>query len=445
MTRNDQPRGADERLDQQWDDLVRGRPASDTDPIVRQLHARQSPEPSPLFVSQLRSMIEAAAQEMPARRQITTQAPALSRNLADEPRLLPPLVPARRQPGRMRGVSFAGAIASAVIAVALLIAMVAAVVRYPFGSGKDPENPSTASQGTSIAAPAIPTPSAPMFAPDENLRSVWPFGAGGAGDFTVPAGPDPLRLRLARVELPSAASITILPSAVTSFIPIRGTASITNPAQDGTWQSVPVGSNVSLASIMPTTVANRGDEPVMIHVLAIGTGGAFADATGGADTVMLVDVAIDSLPEGAARYSYESRITLPNMPVIVDASRDSAALLVVDDGAFDVVRDGGTWSIGAVGSPHPSEPTIEEGFPADGQVVLNSGDYAVITSGAAFHGTSANGGEVRFFLLTIEVNSAVVQQAESRAADSTALPPGGTNGSDGTASPDVDSHHRRTR
>jgi hypothetical protein len=59
----------------------------------------------------------------------------------------------------MRGLSHAGAIASALMAGALLIAMLAAVVRYPFGSSNRAETPSTASQGTSIAAPASPAAS----------------------------------------------------------------------------------------------------------------------------------------------------------------------------------------------------------------------------------------------------------------------------------------------
>ena len=165
MTREDQHQAA-EHLDQEWDELVRGRPTETTDPLLLRLHAHGSGEPRPLFVSQLRGMIEVAAQELPARRPATVAmgAPArtvaamtaTSLTMADEPRLLQGPMRARRQAGRMRGLSHAGAIASAAMAAALVIAMLAAVVRYPFGSWNDPSTPSTSLQGTSIVAPGSP-------------------------------------------------------------------------------------------------------------------------------------------------------------------------------------------------------------------------------------------------------------------------------------------------
>jgi hypothetical protein len=272
---------------------------------------------------------------------------------------------------------------------------------------------------------------------DETLGSVWPFGAGGSGDFTIPESADPLRIRLARIELPRDATITFLPSAIADFIPIRGTVSITNPSLAGEWLAVPPGSSVGLATDAPTTIANRGEEPVLMSALAIGTGEGF-EATGGAEIVMLVDITLDPLRAGPARYTYEGRMGTPNMSVIEDASRDGAALLVVDEGSFEAIRDGGVWEFGRAGSPHSSETILDEGFSSDGHVVLGSGDYAVIKAGAAFHGTVAGGREARFFLLTIEINSAVVQEAETRVANNAAQPPDGTDGSTATSSPETD-------
>jgi hypothetical protein len=285
------------------------------------------------------------------------------------------------------------------------------------------------------AAPAAATPETPTNpegTPESGAGSGWPWGAGGGGDFTIPACPDPLRIRLARVELPSGASMTILPSVFNGIAIAQGTASITNPAQDGTWTALPPGSGASLASNVATTISNRGEEPVIMRVLVVGMGEAFADITG-AEIIMFVDVGLDPLPAGPARYYYEGLKATSNMPVIVDTSRDGVALLIVDGGTFAVVRDGGKWVLGKVGTPDSSEP-----LPADGQVDLSSGDLALITSGAAFHGSAANGGELTYFLLTIEVNSAVVQQAESGTADTSTLPPCGTNGPDGTPSAEAD-------
>ena len=62
----------------------------------------------------------------------------------------------------------------------------------------------------------------------------------------------------------------------------------------------------------------------------------------------------------------------------------------------------------------------------------------MVTSGAAFHGSAANDGQAAYFLLTIEVNSAVVQEVESHTAEGTIAPPGGTNGPDGTPSAEAD-------
>jgi hypothetical protein len=140
-----------------------------------------------------------------------------------------------------------------------------------------------------------------------------------------------------------------------------------------------------------------------------------------------VDVAIDSLPAGAARLHYESLKAAPNAAAIVDTSRGGAALLIVDDGTFAVTRDEGTWQFGSVGSPTLDEPTPDGTFPSTGQVDLKAGSWALITSGAAFHGSATGEGEATYFLLTIEINSAVVQEAQSQAAASTASPPGGTD------------------
>jgi hypothetical protein len=284
------------------------------------------------------------------------------------------------------------------------------------------------------ADPVDSNAATPTAAPD----AVWPFGAGGAGDFTIPEGPDPLRIRLAHVQLPSGASLTIPPSAEAGIVIAQGTASMSDPAQDGTWQTFPVGSGASLAASASTTIANYGEEPVVLSVLAIGTGQAFISAENGAEIVMLVDVEIDSLPAGPAYYSYEGRMAVPEVTVIEDTSRDGVALLVVDSGRFAMARDGGTWQMGTVGLAGASDPIPAEAFPASGQIELSAGSFALITSGAAFHGTAANGQEARFFLLTIEVNSAVVQQAETRVAESTASPAGEPESSEGTPTPETD-------
>ena len=272
-------------------------------------------------------------------------------------------------------------------------------------------------QATPAAGTPVPSPSVEG-TPAANTGSGWPFGAGGGGDFTIAAGSDPLRIWLARIELPGGASVTIQPNAVETFVIARGTASIINAGQGGSGQLIPAGSSGQLASDVQTTVSNRGEEPVTISVLVIGTRQAFTDVTGGAEVVMLVDAEVDSLPAGAARMHYEALHSAPNVPVIVDTSRDGVALLVVDNGTFAVTRDGGAWQFGSTGSPRPDE-SAPDGFANSGQVDLDPGSYILITSGAAFHGSAANGEPVAYFLLTIAVNSAVVQEVESHTGDGT--------------------------
>ena len=203
-----------------------------------------------------------------------------------------------------------------------------------------------------LAAPST----SPEGTPEANPGSGWPFGAGGGGDFTIPVGPDPLRIWLARVQLQSYAFVTMQPNAVKAVVISQGNAAITDPGQVGAWLPLPTGSSAQLASDTPTTLTNRGEAPVTVMVLVMGTQEPFTDATSGAETSILVDVAIDSLP-CAARSHYESLKAAPNAAAIVDTSRAGAALLVVDDGTFTVTRDGGTWQFGSVGSPNSDEPT----------------------------------------------------------------------------------------
>jgi hypothetical protein len=143
-------------LDQQWDDLVSDRQTMPIDPILREINQRRSGQrPSTLFVSQLRGMIETAAKPdaaAPARSFASSAHEAPTTSMASAP---VPLARSRRQ-GRMRGLSTVGNIASMVLAASLLLAMVGAVVRYPFGSSSGPDEPTTGAQTTAIPAAGSP-------------------------------------------------------------------------------------------------------------------------------------------------------------------------------------------------------------------------------------------------------------------------------------------------
>jgi hypothetical protein len=434
VSRFEQRRSEAERLDQHWDDLVQGHMAGEADPTLRLLHASLRSVPNPHFVGQLRSTLRTEASRRESAPAVRPSREKLVLPFRMDRRQRAPIwMAARRKPGLWATCGL----------VAIVTLLYVTVMRPTYWSGSN--EPSSVPAGyvaTSSPEWAGPAdeliPGTPTSDHGVTLGSVWPFGAGGAGDFTIPESTDPLRIRLARIELPRDASMTFLPSAIADFIPIRGTVSITNPSLAGEWHAVPSGSSVGLATDAPTTIANRGEEPVLMSALAIGTGEAFGEATGGAEIVMLVDVTLDRLRAGPARYTYEGRMMATNAGVIEDASRDGVALLVVDEGAFAVIRDGGAWEFGRVGSPHSSETILDDGFSTDGHVVLGSGDYAVITAGAAFHGTAASGGGARFFLLTIEINSAVVQEAEGRVANNAAPTPDEMDESTATSRSEAD-------
>src|SRR6476620_9055693 len=153
MTSNDQRIPDEQALDRQWDELVSGRATVTAEPLLRDLHAARQPGgPSPLFRAQLRSLIETAAQEqMPARQATAT----VERTVREPIRMarLRPVQPLRRpRHARMRGLTGAGKVASVLLAASLLVAMLASVIRYPFGGSNGTDSPAT---GAQTAIPAV--------------------------------------------------------------------------------------------------------------------------------------------------------------------------------------------------------------------------------------------------------------------------------------------------
>lgn len=159
MTREQQHNTEEELLDQQWDAHVTGRTLIAEDPTIRELHAAQGPAaPSPLFVSQLRSMIEVAAQD-----QIGAQPKALARTEQSTLPITQAQIPQpimrpvhHHRPGRMRGLGRAGKVVSVLLAASLLVAIAGAMIRYPFGDSNGTGAPTNQPPGTSIAAVSSP-------------------------------------------------------------------------------------------------------------------------------------------------------------------------------------------------------------------------------------------------------------------------------------------------
>ena len=136
-------------LDQQWDDFLNGDPPANLESTVAALRpGTLGWAPSRMFVSQLRDLIATAAGERVHIDQAETPAP----RIANQKRLLPlGTEPVQPVGGRVRGLSGAARIASVLLAASLLIAMVAAVARYPFRD-------STGTGGPTVVAPGRSDP-----------------------------------------------------------------------------------------------------------------------------------------------------------------------------------------------------------------------------------------------------------------------------------------------
>jgi outer membrane protein assembly factor BamB len=158
MTRDERFFPDDAALDQQWDDLVRGHAGLTTEPTLRDLHATRPPAgPSPMFRAQLRAMIQTAAAEMPGATRtepihLTPGIPATTETARPQP------VPVTTRPryNRMRGLTGVSKAASVLLAAALLVAMLASVVRYPFGGSNGTDSPATGAQTAIPAASGSP-------------------------------------------------------------------------------------------------------------------------------------------------------------------------------------------------------------------------------------------------------------------------------------------------
>jgi hypothetical protein len=157
MTRDERNFPDDAALDQQWDDLVRGHSGLTTDPVLRDLHATRPPAgPSPMFRAQLRAMIQTAAAEMPGATRtepirLTPGIPATT----EVPRPQQVTI-ARPRYSRMRGLTGISKAASVLLAASLLVAMLASVVRYPFGGATPTDTPATGAQTAIPAASGSP-------------------------------------------------------------------------------------------------------------------------------------------------------------------------------------------------------------------------------------------------------------------------------------------------
>ena len=153
MTRDERFFPDDTLLDQQWDDLVRGHAGLTTNPMLRDLHQVRPPAgPSPMFRAQLRAMIQTAAAEMPGatRTELIRLTPGIPAT-AETVRPRPVPVVARPRYSRMRGLTGVTKAASVLLAASLLVAMLASVVRYPFGGSNPTDTPATGAQ-TAIPA-----------------------------------------------------------------------------------------------------------------------------------------------------------------------------------------------------------------------------------------------------------------------------------------------------
>lgn len=267
----------------------------------------------------------------------------------------------------------------------------------------------------------------PVEAPeDEPSIGLWPHGVSGAGFITIMDTIDPLTVRLARLILPPGAAVNLQRGAMKTIVVERGVISVSDSMESATWRTIPVGASSGLPEDTPSVIANRGDEPAEAHLLVIGQGPGIGTATGGATIELAVEASFAGLRPGIARYRFEGWVLPRGMPMIVDAARDGAALLIVESGSFVASRDGGVWAFGRVQDREANPATPVAMLNQNGSVTLVSGDYALVDRGAALHGSSAGEGEARFLLITIEVNSAVVQELESRSPSESASPPAGT-------------------
>jgi hypothetical protein len=158
MTRDERFFPDDAALDQQWDDLVQGHAGLTTEPVLRDLHTSRPPAgPSPMFRAQLRAMIQTAAAEMPGatRTEPIRLMPGVPAT-AETARPQPVPVIARPRYSRMRGLTGVSKAASVLLAASLLVAMLASVVRNPFGGSSPTDTPASGAQTAIPAASGSP-------------------------------------------------------------------------------------------------------------------------------------------------------------------------------------------------------------------------------------------------------------------------------------------------
>ena len=174
-------------LDRQWDDLVRGNSASETEPTLRALHDQMRAKgPSHQFVSQLRSLIEVAAEEQTGNRSEPSNQfdPGVTGAAATERSSWHAPVPVQSRHVRMRGLSRAGKAASILLAASLVIAIAGAMIRYPFGDSDGTGAPTADPDRTAIAAissPVVPVLDRGASSADPGRTNVQP-GPGPSGN-----------------------------------------------------------------------------------------------------------------------------------------------------------------------------------------------------------------------------------------------------------------------
>lgn len=238
---------------------------------------------------------------------------------------------------------------------------------------------------------------------------------------TLPQGADAVDVLLARLTIPAGGAAT-LPADAAKEVSLGDQAiSATVSGESGPNGPLPAETGAGFPQGSAVTLSNGGNATATVRLLLIGLDVAVADLRSGASVDVLVDARVDGLRPGIADYGFEE-LAAPDL--LVDTARDGAALMVVDRGSYEVVRDGGAWSFGLVGgSGAPATPGAVPALDARGQALLAAGSYAVVSHGAAFHNVWDGPKPESLFLLTIEVNSAVVEQQETAAAGVAALTP----------------------
>lgn len=283
-------------------------------------------------------------------------------------------------------------------AVAATTGLLAATLVVAVLATRLPDRTPTGDANTPLVAGPSTTPA--TWEGEALLAFLGGPGAGAQTTRSIGPGGEPLSVRLVRYTVPPGGGWVIAAGErYVEWTITEGSLSFQDPANQMEWVTAG-GDNLAIPG---TSLRNQGRAPATVIEVRVERGLPELPVRGGTRAEVLAGG-----PVGPMRGELTAiAISMVSTPLIVDTARDGAALVVVAEGDTVFHRDGGAIQTGAPGgTPAP--------IPASGSgLQLGSGDWVLLSEGAAFHLDPIVADDAVVLVVTVSQNTAVVQEHET--------------------------------